>query len=60
MNNKKAREEKGKFGKEERKIKALSRLRVKRVKRVKACKLRVTRKTCNPHRKMYGFTRNNA
>ena len=36
------------------KIKVLGRLRVKRV---KTCKLRVTCKTRNPHRKMYGFTR---
>ena len=35
--------------------KVLGRLRVLRV---KTCKLRVTCKTCNPHRKMYGFTRN--
>ena len=28
--------------------------------RVKTCKLRVTCKTRNPHRKMYGITRNNA
>ena len=31
-----------------------------RVLRVKTCKLCVTCKTRNPHRKMYGFTRNNA
>ena len=37
--------------------KVLGRLRVLRV---KTCKLRVTCKVRNPHRKMYGFTRNNA